>query len=105
MAGLDEVITNLVGVFLKYAGDDGGKKPKIKQDDVKGMLEQEILSPELKAVIDADEIEEATKVMDKNDDGEVNFHEYCRCVTKLAKTYYINKTGRGDKKGKKKEQK
>lgn len=37
--------------------------------------------------------------MDKNQDGEVNFKEYSRCVMNLAKALYQSKTGRGGKKG------
>lgn len=38
--------------------------------------------------------------LDKNHDGEVNFREFCRCVSDLAKSLYQKKTGRGGKKGK-----
>lgn len=37
-------------------------------------------------------------VLDKNHDGEVNFREFCRCISDLAKCYYQKKTGRGGKK-------
>lgn len=50
------------------------------------------------------DIEEAMELMDKNHDGEVNFREFCRCVSTLAKTYYQKKIGKGGKKGKGEEQ-
>ncbi|XP_029959037.1 protein S100-G-like [Salarias fasciatus] len=103
MARLDQVITNVVDIFLEYA-DDGGKKHRLNKDELIRVLETEIQSPELKGAINADDIEEAMKLMDKNQDGEVTFHEFCRCISNLAKSYYNKKTGRGDKKGKNKEQ-
>lgn len=47
MARLDQVITNIVDIFLEYA-DDEGKKPQLNKDELKKVLEQEIQSPELK---------------------------------------------------------
>lgn len=53
--------------------------------------------------INAVDIEEAMEMLDKNHDGEVNFREFCRCVSVLAKCYYQKKTGKGGKRGKGKE--
>ncbi|XP_035527933.1 S100 calcium binding protein W [Morone saxatilis] len=103
MARLEQVITNIVDIFLDYA-DDEGKKHKLNKDELKKVLEQEIQSPELKDKINAGDIEEAMEMLDKNHDGEVNFREFCRCVSVLAKSYYQKKTGKGGKKGKGKEQ-
>ncbi|XP_070690962.1 uncharacterized protein [Pempheris klunzingeri] len=103
MARLEQVITNTVEIFLEYAADDG-KKRKLNKDELKKVLEQEIQSPDLKDKISADDIEEAMEMLDKNHDGEVNFREFCRCVSVLAKCYYQKKTGKGGKKGKDKEQ-
>lgn len=47
MARLDQVITNIVDVFLEYA-DDGGKKKQLNKEELKLVLEKEIQSPELK---------------------------------------------------------
>ncbi|XP_061574384.1 protein S100-G-like [Cololabis saira] len=99
MARLDQVITNIVDVFMEYA-DDGGKKQQLNKEELKTLLEQEIQSPELKGQINAEDIEEAMEMLDKNHDGEVNFREFCRCVCVLAKCYYHKKSGRGGKKGK-----
>ncbi|XP_028985675.1 S100 calcium binding protein W [Betta splendens] len=102
MARLDNVITNIVEVFLEYA-DDEGKKHQLNKEELKRVLEREIQSPELKGHINADDIEEAMEMLDKNHDGEVNFREFCRCVCDLAKCYYNKKTGKGAKKCKGKE--
>ncbi|XP_028326336.1 S100 calcium binding protein W isoform X2 [Gouania willdenowi] len=102
MARLDQVITNVVDIFLEYA-DDGGKKHRLNKEELMKVLDIEIQSPELKGAINADDIEEAMKMMDKNQDGEVTFHEFCRCISNLAKSYYNKKTGK-DKRGKSKEQ-
>ncbi|KAM6910009.1 S100 calcium binding protein W [Xenentodon cancila] len=99
MARLDQVITNIVDVFMEYA-DDGSKKRQLNKEELKKVLEQEIQSPELKGQINPEDIEEAMEMLDKNHDGEVNFREFCRCVCVLAKCYYHKKTGRGGKKGK-----
>lgn len=48
MARLDQVITNIVDIFLDYAADDGGKKPKLNKEELKKVFEEEIQSPELK---------------------------------------------------------
>nr|XP_046254879.1 S100 calcium binding protein W [Scatophagus argus] len=103
MARLDQVITNIVDVFMEYA-DDGGRKNKLNKDELKRVFEKEIQSPELKDKVNANDIEEAMNMLDKNHDGEVNFREFCRCVSVLAKSYYQKKTGKGGKKGKGKEQ-
>ncbi|XP_068592025.1 S100 calcium binding protein W [Cebidichthys violaceus] len=103
MARLDHVITNIVDIFLEYA-DDEGKKKKLNKDELKKVLETEIQTPELKENINADDIDEVIKMLDKNHDGEVNFREFCRCVSDLAKCYYQKKTGKAGKKSKGKEQ-
>ncbi|XP_041844370.1 S100 calcium binding protein W [Melanotaenia boesemani] len=99
MARLDQVITNIVDIFMDYS-EDGGKKRQLNKEELKKVFEQEMQSPELKGNINADDIEEAMEMLDKNHDGEVNFREFCRCVSVLAKCYYHKKTGRGGKKGK-----
>lgn len=48
MARLDQVITTMVDIFLEYANDGEGKKPKLNKEELKKVLEQEIQSPELK---------------------------------------------------------
>ncbi|KAF1387957.1 S100 calcium binding protein W [Sander lucioperca] len=103
MARLEQVITNIVDIFLEYADDDG-KKHQLNTEELKKVLEKEIQSPELKDKINADDIGEAMELLDKNHDGEVNFREFCRCVSVLAKCYYNKKTGKGVKRGKGKEQ-
>ncbi|KAM4736591.1 S100 calcium binding protein W [Anableps anableps] len=99
MARLDQVITNIVDIFMEYA-DDGGKKRQLNKEELKKLFEQEIQSPDLKDKISAGDIEEAMDMLDKNHDGEVNFREFCRCVCVLAKCYFQKKTGRGGKRGK-----
>lgn len=47
MARLDQVITNIVDIFLEYA-DDEGKKHQLNKEELKKVLEKEIQSPELK---------------------------------------------------------
>ncbi|XP_026173719.1 S100 calcium binding protein W [Mastacembelus armatus] len=103
MARLDQVITNIVDIFLEYA-DDEGKKHQLNKEELKKVLQKEIQSPELKQKINADDIEEAMEMLDKNHDGEVNFREFCRCISDLAKCYYHKKTGRGGKRSKGKEE-
>ncbi|KAA8591640.1 S100 calcium binding protein W [Etheostoma spectabile] len=103
MARLEQVITNIVDIFLQYADDDG-KKHQLNKEELKKVLEKEIQSPELKNQISADDIGEAMEMLDKNHDGEVNFREFCRCVSVLAKCYYNKKTGKGGKRGKGKEE-
>ncbi|XP_015805912.3 protein S100-A6 isoform X1 [Nothobranchius furzeri] len=98
MARLDQVITSIVNIFIQYA-DDEGNKGQLNKEELKKLLEQEIQSPELKDKISANDIEEAMEMLDKNHDGEVNFREFCRCVSDLAKCYYHKQTGRGGRRG------
>ncbi|XP_017280482.1 protein S100-A5 [Kryptolebias marmoratus] len=99
MARLDQVITNIVDIFMEYA-DDEGKKCQLSKAELKKLFETEIQSAELKDKISANDIEEAMELLDKNHDGQVNFREFSRCVCDLAKCYYHKKMGRGGKKGK-----
>ncbi|XP_059195771.1 S100 calcium binding protein W [Centropristis striata] len=101
MARLDQVITNIVDVFMEYAVEEGRKR-QLSQDELKKCLEQEIQSPELKDSIKAEDIAEAME-MDKNHDGEINFREFCRCVSELSRCHYYKKIGKVAKKGKGKE--
>ncbi|TMS10401.1 Filaggrin-2 [Larimichthys crocea] len=104
MARLEQVITNIVDIFLEYADDDDKKVKQLNKDELKRVLEKEIQHPELRDKISANDIEEAMEIIDKNHDGEVNFKEFCRCVCVLAKTYYQKRTSKGGKKGKGKEE-
>uniref|UniRef100_UPI0037E967FA S100 calcium binding protein W n=1 Tax=Semicossyphus pulcher TaxID=241346 RepID=UPI0037E967FA len=103
MARLDQVITNIVEVFMEYA-DDEGRKRQLSKEELKLVLEKEIQSPELKEKLNCADIEEAMAMLDKNHDGEVNFREFCRCVCVLAKCYFDKQKGKGCKKAKSKEQ-
>lgn len=47
MTRLEEAINNIVEVFLEYAGDDP-KKPKLCQEELKNLLDNEIKSPEIR---------------------------------------------------------
>lgn len=47
MARLDQVITNIVDIFLEYANNEG-RKHQLNKDELKKVLQQEIQSPELK---------------------------------------------------------
>nr|XP_033496388.1 S100 calcium binding protein W [Epinephelus lanceolatus] len=98
-ARLETAIRNIVDIFTEYA-DDVGKKNQLSQEELKKLLDSEIKSEEFKEKINTVDIEEAIKLLDKNHDGMVNFREFCRCVSMLAKCYFHAKTGRGGKKGK-----
>ncbi|CAN9513607.1 unnamed protein product [Ophioblennius macclurei] len=102
MARLDNVIETLMSVFQETALK-GGKKRRLSKDDLKAILEKDLTSSDLREAITAEDIQEAINTMDKNNDGELTFHEFCRCVSYLAKIYYGKKTGRGEKRGKNKE--
>lgn len=102
MSRLEQIITSMVDIFLEYA-DDEGKKKQLNKEELKTFLEKEIQSEELKQKINAEAVEEAMEMIDKNHDGEINFREFCRCVSVLAKCYFHQKTGKGGKKGRGKE--
>lgn len=46
------------------------------------------------------DVTEALEQLDKDNDGELRFKEFGRCVACLAKSYHQNKRGKGGKKGK-----
>ncbi|KAM9852485.1 S100 calcium binding protein W [Aulostomus maculatus] len=99
MARLETAITTMVEVFLEYAGKEG-KKRQLNKAELLKVLQEEIKSPELQGKISAADIDEAMTTIDKNQDGEIKFREFCRCVSILAKCYFQNKTGKGGRKGK-----
>ena len=47
MARLEQVIINIVDIFMEYA-DDGGKKRQLNKEELKNLLQKEIQSDELK---------------------------------------------------------
>ncbi|XP_008321344.1 protein S100-B-like [Cynoglossus semilaevis] len=97
MARLDKVIIDLVDTYMHHASQQGDKR-KMTMTELKNILENEISNPDLKEVITPGSIEQATKVLDKDGDGEINFREFCRCVSLVAKDYYQSKKGKGGKK-------
>ncbi|KAK7886416.1 hypothetical protein WMY93_026037 [Mugilogobius chulae] len=99
MSRLENIITSMVELFLEYA-DDEGKKKQLNKEELKRFLEKEIQSEEFKQQISAEAVEEAMEMIDKNHDGEINFREFCRCVSVLAKCYFNQKTGKGGRRGK-----
>lgn len=48
MARLDQVIPNIVDIFMQYADDGEGKKCQLNKEELQKMLEEQIQSPELK---------------------------------------------------------
>ncbi|XP_034029444.1 S100 calcium binding protein W [Thalassophryne amazonica] len=101
---LEQVITSLVEIFDEYASKtDKGKKCMLNKEELKEMLDKEVQCPELKGKISPEDIEKAMEVMDKNNDGEVDFKEFCKAVSCLAKCYYCKKQGKGGKRGKRKD--
>ncbi|XP_053183311.1 protein S100-A6-like [Scomber japonicus] len=98
MARLEQVIINIVDIFMEYA-DDEGKKRQLNKEELKKLFEKEIQSDEFKGKINTGDVEEAMKMLDQNHDGEVNFREFCRCVSALARSYYQSKKGGKKDKG------
>lgn len=47
MSRLEQAITNIVDIFLEYAQEDGQKK-KLSIDELKKLLDEEIVSASLK---------------------------------------------------------
>ncbi|XP_076010705.1 S100 calcium binding protein W [Genypterus blacodes] len=99
---VEKIITEMVDIFLEYA-DTSSKDPQVSKEDFKKLLQTEIQSPKLKDGISTDDIEEAMNDMDKNHDDKINFREFSRCLSHLAKCYYKT-TGKGGKKGKGREE-
>ena len=47
MARLEQVIINIVDIFMEYA-DDGGKKRQLNKEELKKLFEKELQSDEFK---------------------------------------------------------
>uniref|UniRef100_A0A3P9KKK9 EF-hand domain-containing protein n=1 Tax=Oryzias latipes TaxID=8090 RepID=A0A3P9KKK9_ORYLA len=90
MARMEKAIKDIVDMFLEYANGDG----KLSKDELKKMIEKEIQNPELK-VSDPFDFDKAMKRMDKNRDGEIDFKEFLKCMSSMAKCYHHKKTGNG----------
>lgn len=112
---MEKAIKDIVDMFLEYANGDG----KLSKDELKKMIEKEIQNPELKvsdpcsctchhlmqlcwldqfshqAKICAVDFDKAMKRMDKNRDGEIDFKEFLKCMSSMAKCYHHKKKGNG----------
>uniref|UniRef100_A0A3P9I4S3 EF-hand domain-containing protein n=1 Tax=Oryzias latipes TaxID=8090 RepID=A0A3P9I4S3_ORYLA len=91
MARMEQAIKDIVDMFLEYANGDG----KLNKDELTKMIDKEIKNPELKAKICAVDFDKAMERMDKNRDGEIDFKEFLKCMSCMAKCYYQKKTGNG----------
>ncbi|XP_024122877.1 protein S100-A6 [Oryzias melastigma] len=90
MARMEQAIKDMVDMFLEYANGDG----KLNKDELKNMIQKEIQNPELKAKLCAVDFDKAMERMDKNRDGEIDFKEFLKCMSCMAKCYYKKKTGK-----------
>ncbi|KAF6739547.1 Protein S100-A3 [Oryzias melastigma] len=90
MARMEQAIKDMVDMFLEYANGDG----KLNKDELKSMIQKEIQNPELKAKLCAVDFDKAMERMDKNRDGEIDFKEFLKCMSCMAKCYYTKKTGK-----------
>ncbi|KAM9353688.1 protein S100-B-like [Symphorus nematophorus] len=102
MARLEQAIVSIVDLFLEYSREEG-KKRQLNKEELRKLLTEQIESSELKEALNPDDIDEVMKTLDKNHDDDINFREFCRCVSELAKGYYHKKKGKGGKKGKEKD--
>ncbi|RVE62682.1 hypothetical protein OJAV_G00159880 [Oryzias javanicus] len=91
MARMEQAIKDMVDMFLEYANGDG----KLNKDELKNMIQKEVQNPELKAKLGAVDFDKAMERMDKNRDGEIDFKEFLKCMSCMAKCYYHKKTGKG----------
>ncbi|XP_047454954.1 protein S100-A6-like [Mugil cephalus] len=92
MGRMEDVIKNMVDMFVEYADGDG----KLSKEELKKLMETEISNPEIKAKMNSANHEKIMGRLDRNRDGELNFREFCMCVGFMAKCAYHKKTGKGD---------
>ncbi|XP_036395190.1 S100 calcium binding protein W [Megalops cyprinoides] len=97
MSKLERSVVSLVELFEQYAGQDEHKN-QLSAAELKQLLEKELTCPEFKKKINAEEVQEAMEMLDKNHDGEINFREFCQFVGMLAKGYFKQKRcGKNDR--------
>ncbi|XP_006641787.1 S100 calcium binding protein W [Lepisosteus oculatus] len=96
MSKLEVAVRSLVELFEHYASQDE-HKCQLSSAELKQLLQAELTSPEFKTKFDPADIEEVMAKLDKNHDGEVNFHEFCKFVGMLAQGYYRCQKGKAKK--------
>ncbi|XP_035239794.1 S100 calcium binding protein W [Anguilla anguilla] len=87
MSKLETAVSSLVELFKEYSGKEG-KKGQLSSAELKEMLEKELSTPELKEKFNPEEVDTLLKDLDKGKDNLINFREFCRFVTLLARAYY-----------------
>uniref|UniRef100_A0A3B3BNH7 Protein S100-A6-like n=1 Tax=Oryzias melastigma TaxID=30732 RepID=A0A3B3BNH7_ORYME len=93
MARMEQAIKDMVDMFLEYANGDG----KLNKDELKNMIQKEIQNPDAHLTtfnLCAVDFDKAMERMDKNRDGEIDFKEFLKCMSCMAKCYYKKKTGK-----------
>ncbi|KAI4811532.1 hypothetical protein KUCAC02_014422 [Chaenocephalus aceratus] len=85
MSRLQEIIKNMVELYVEYSDADG----KLSKEELMTMVDKEIECAEMKNKIKAKRFEKQAR------DGEIDFREFSRCVISLANNCYHKKTGKG----------
>ncbi|MBN3317641.1 S10A1 protein, partial [Atractosteus spatula] len=113
MSKLEAAVRSVVELFEQYASQDE-HKCQLSSAELKQLLQAELTSPEvpqsvqmtpppssfclcLQTKFDPADVEEVMAKLDKNHDGEVNFHEFCKFVGMLAHGYYRCQKGKAKK--------
>ncbi|MBN3309656.1 S100 calcium binding protein W [Amia ocellicauda] len=86
MSKLETVVRSLVELFEEHAGQDEHKN-QLSGAELQQLLKTELQSPEFKCHFNPEDVDAVMAELDKNHDGDVNFHEFCRFVEKLAHCY------------------
>ncbi|XP_060938017.1 protein S100-A7A-like [Limanda limanda] len=87
MARLQGAIKGLVEVFVEYSDGDG----KLNKEELKKMMEKEMDCPEAKAKM----AEECDKGQGGKCKGDLDFEEFLKLVSCIAKCGYNKKRGGG----------
>ncbi|XP_057690119.1 protein S100-A6-like [Corythoichthys intestinalis] len=101
MGDLENAIKVIVDMFEEHSGEDSDC---LNEEEFKRMMSEKFTASDYKGKLNLSDLDEAFDKVDKNDNGEINFAEYVRCMCMLMKGYRRKnkrgcKEGRGRKKG------
>ncbi|XP_073493483.1 uncharacterized protein [Phyllobates terribilis] len=86
MSKLIEAIQNIIGIFQNYSQKDCSHI-KLNKDELNLLIQNEF-SDVIKNPKDPNTISSLIQILDEDNDGEVDFNEFCDLLCKVLKAYY-----------------
>ncbi|KAG8543678.1 hypothetical protein GDO81_024038 [Engystomops pustulosus] len=86
MSKLIPAIQDIIGIFQKYSEKDCSHS-KLNKDELNLLIQSEFADV-IKNPKDPNTISSLLQILDENNDGEVDFNEFCDLLCKVLKSYY-----------------